>query len=72
MDFSMLLLLLVLFPPVSATVTYALGKSLKHHPSASNATRCILISLSCALELAAAILLLLYGNGTTLSLEIAL
>ncbi|MBR2907459.1 MAG: NADH dehydrogenase [Clostridia bacterium] len=71
MDFSMLLLLLVLFPPVSATVTYALGKSLKHHPSASNATRCILISLSCALELAAAILLLLYGNGTTLSLEIA-
>lgn len=69
MNPSILLLLLVLFPLLSAFVTYATGKCLKVHKKAVKSARCILLIATCLIELLAVLWLLVSGCEASCSTD---
>lgn len=70
MNPSTILLLLVLFPFVSAFAIYVAEKGLKHHVKAIKITPCVLLILSSILECAALLWLFFFERGTVFSSDI--
>lgn len=70
MNPSIILLLLVLLPFVSAFAIYAAKKGLKRHVKAVKITPCVLLILSCILECAAMLWFFFFERGAVFSSDI--